>query len=49
MGADQVGTLERFTWLRMERIEPLIATHRGRVFSLMGAASSSNLPAWSTL
>ena len=36
MGADEVGTLERLTRLRMERIEPLIATHRGRVFKLMG-------------
>lgn len=36
MGADEVGTLERLTRLRMERIEPLIASHRGRVFKLMG-------------
>jgi adenylate cyclase len=36
MGADEAGTLERLTRLRKERIEPLIATHRGRVFKLMG-------------
>jgi adenylate cyclase len=36
MGTDEAGTLERLTRLRKERIEPLIATHRGRLFKLMG-------------
>jgi TolB-like protein len=36
MGADEVGTLARLNKLRKERIEPVIADHRGRVFKLMG-------------
>jgi adenylate cyclase len=36
MEADESGTLARLTWLRKEQIEPLIATHRGRVVKLMG-------------
>ena len=36
MDADEAGTLARLNTLRRERIEPLIASHRGRVFKLMG-------------
>jgi adenylate cyclase len=36
MGEDEAGTLARLTKARKERIEPLISTHRGRVFKLMG-------------
>ncbi|MFD1158767.1 adenylate/guanylate cyclase domain-containing protein [Roseovarius aestuarii] len=36
MGADEARTLARLNKLRKERIEPLIASHRGRVFKLMG-------------
>lgn len=36
MGADEAGTLARLNALRRERIEPLISTHRGRVFKLTG-------------
>ena len=36
MEEDEAGTLARLTKARMERIEPLIAAHRGRVFKLMG-------------
>jgi adenylate cyclase len=36
MGEDEAGTLARLTRLRKERLEPLIATHRGRVFKLTG-------------
>jgi adenylate cyclase len=36
MGVDEAGTLERLTELRREVLEPLIATHRGRVVKLMG-------------
>ena len=36
MDADEAGTLARLNTLRKERIEPLIARHRGRVFKLMG-------------
>lgn len=36
MGADEAGTLARLTRLRTERIEPLIAGHRGRIVKLMG-------------
>ncbi len=36
MGADEAGTLRRFTDLRQEFIEPLIEEHRGRVVKLMG-------------
>jgi len=36
MGADEAGTLRRFTDLRKEFLEPLIETYRGRVVKLMG-------------
>lgn len=36
MGAEEARTLARLNKLRKERIEPLIANHRGRVFKLMG-------------
>jgi adenylate cyclase len=36
MGADEAGTLAALSRLRKERIEPLVAEHRGRVFKLMG-------------
>jgi adenylate cyclase len=36
MGEDESGTLMRMNQLRKERIEPLIAAHRGRVFKLTG-------------
>jgi adenylate cyclase len=36
MGADETGTLRRFTELRQQGLEPLIAEHHGRVFKLMG-------------
>jgi adenylate cyclase len=36
MGADEAGTLRRFTELRQDVLEPLIAEHRGRVVKLMG-------------
>ncbi len=36
MGADEAGTLQRFTTLRKETLEPLIAEHRGRIFKLIG-------------
>jgi TolB-like protein len=36
MGADEAGTLRRMTELRQEILEPLIATHHGRVVKLMG-------------
>jgi adenylate cyclase len=36
MGEDEAGTLAALTRLRKEVIEPLIATHRGRVAKLMG-------------
>lgn len=36
MGENEADTLARLTQLRKERIEPLIAAHRGRVFKLMG-------------
>ncbi len=36
MGADETGTLRRFTELRQQVLEPLIAKHHGRVVKLMG-------------
>ena len=36
MGEDEAGTLHRFTELRQQDLEPLIAEHHGRVFKLMG-------------
>jgi TolB-like protein/class 3 adenylate cyclase/Flp pilus assembly protein TadD len=36
MGEDEAGTLAALTHLRKEVIEPLIATHKGRVVKLMG-------------
>ena len=36
MGVDEAGTLQRFTALREEVLEPLIATHGGRVVKLLG-------------
>jgi adenylate cyclase len=36
MGADEAGTLRRFTDLRTEVLEPLIAAHHGRIVKLMG-------------
>ena len=36
MGADEAGTLRRFTGLRQRFLEPLIATHHGRIVKLMG-------------
>ncbi len=36
MGADEAGTLRRFTELRQQDLEPLIAEHHGRVFKLIG-------------
>jgi TolB-like protein len=36
MGVDEDGTLRRFTALRKELLEPLIAEHRGRVVKLLG-------------
>ena len=36
MGADEAGTLRRFTALRQDVLEPLIAEHHGRVVKLMG-------------
>jgi len=36
MGEDEVGTLAILSRMRKERIEPLIAEHRGRVVKLMG-------------
>jgi adenylate cyclase len=36
MGADEAGTLRRFTELRQGLLEPLIAEHHGRVVKLIG-------------
>lgn len=36
MGADETETLRRFTKLRQQVVEPLIADHHGRVVKLMG-------------
>jgi adenylate cyclase len=36
MGADEAGTLRRFTELRQDVLEPLIAEHHGRVVKLIG-------------
>ncbi len=36
MGADEAGTLRRFTDLRKVVLEPLIAVHHGRIVKLMG-------------
>jgi adenylate cyclase len=36
MGVDEAGTLARLNRLRSERIEPLIASHHGRIFKVMG-------------
>jgi TolB-like protein len=36
MGADETGTLRRFTELRQQILEPLIAKHHGRVVKLIG-------------
>ena len=36
MGADEVGTLRRLNELREKILEPLIATHHGRIVKLMG-------------
>jgi adenylate cyclase len=36
MGADEAGTLQRFTDLRRKIIEPLIKAHHGRIVKLMG-------------
>ena len=36
MGADEAGTLRRYTELRQGVLEPLIARHRGRVVKLIG-------------
>ena len=36
MGADEAGTLHRFTELRQQELEPLIVQHHGRIFKLMG-------------
>ena len=36
MGADEAGTLRRFTDLRQDVLSPLIAEHHGRVVKLMG-------------
>jgi len=36
MGEDEAGTLQRFTELRKQVLEPLIADHHGRVFKLVG-------------
>jgi adenylate cyclase len=44
MGADETGTLARLSALRRDRIEPLIAEHRGRVFKLMGDGILAEFP-----
>lgn len=36
MGSDEAGTLQRFTTLSQDILEPLIAEHYGRVVKLMG-------------
>ncbi len=36
MGEDEMGTLQRLTWLREGVLKPLIAEHSGRVVKLMG-------------
>ncbi len=36
MGADEAGTLRRFTELRQHVVEPLIAEYHGRVVKLIG-------------
>ncbi|MFO1067756.1 MAG: adenylate/guanylate cyclase domain-containing protein [Geminicoccaceae bacterium] len=36
MAADEAGTVRRLSALRRERVDPLIAAHRGRVVKLMG-------------
>ena len=36
MGEDEAGTLSALTRLRKELLEPLIATHKGRVDKLVG-------------
>ena len=36
MGADEAGTLRRFTELRRNVVEPLIGEHHGRVVKLIG-------------
>ncbi|MEE4239072.1 MAG: adenylate/guanylate cyclase domain-containing protein, partial [Anderseniella sp.] len=36
MAADEAGTLARLNQLRKQQLEPLIESHRGRVFKLMG-------------
>ena len=36
VGADEAGTLGRLTKLRTEFLEPLVASHKGRVVKLMG-------------
>jgi TolB-like protein len=36
MGADEAGTLQRFTGLRRDYLEPLIGEHKGRIVKLMG-------------
>ena len=36
MAADEVGTLGRLKGLRREVIDPIIASHHGRIFKLMG-------------
>ena len=36
VGADEAGTLGRLTKLRTEFLEPLVASHKGRIVKLMG-------------
>ena len=36
MGADETGTLAAMRTLRKDTIEPLVASHRGRIVKLMG-------------
>jgi adenylate cyclase len=44
MQADEAGTLARLHALRRERIEPLVAGHRGRIFKLMGDGILAEFP-----
>lgn len=44
MGADEAGTMALLAALRRDRVEPLIAEHRGRVFKLMGDGILAEFP-----
>lgn len=42
--ADEVGTFERLKKLRLDRVEPLVSAHHGRIFKLTGDGALAEFP-----